>query len=127
MIALRHRALEGFLAFALAAILTTQLHAMELIMVEQHGCHYCEQWDEEIAPAYPKTAEGRFAPLRRVHINEIPEDLTLVSDPAFTPTFILVEDGKELARIEGYPGDDWFWPLLEALLEQNTTYMAGGS
>ena len=76
-------------------------------------------------PCLSQNRRGRFAPLRRVHINEIPDDLTPVSDPAFTLTFILVEDGRELARIEGYPGDDWFWPLLEALLEQNTTYMPG--
>ena len=90
--------------------------AMELVMVEQVGCHYCEQWHKEIGPAYPNTAEGKAAPVRMVQMGEIPKDLDLVSRPVLTPTFILVEDGQELARIVGYPGDNWFWPLLNELL-----------
>ena len=27
----------------------------------------------------------------------------------YTPTFVLAEDGKEVGRIEGYPGDEFFW------------------
>jgi hypothetical protein len=38
--------------------------AAELIMFEQAGCAWCETFDREIAPIYPKTAEGRRAPLR---------------------------------------------------------------
>jgi hypothetical protein len=40
----------------------------------------------------------------------------------FTPTFVLVEDGQELARIEGYPGEDFFWGLLARMLEEHTDY-----
>ena len=36
--------------------------------------------------------------------------------PVFTPTFVLVREGRELARIEGYPGEDFFWGLLAAML-----------
>jgi hypothetical protein len=36
----------------------------------------------------------------------------------FTPTFVLVEDGTEAGRIEGYPGEDFFWPLLAKLIAQ---------
>jgi hypothetical protein len=35
----------------------------------------------------------------------------------YTPTFVLAENGEELGRIEGYPGDAFFWGLLERLLE----------
>ena len=31
---------------------------------------------------------------------------------------MLVENGQEVGRIEGYPGDEFFWGLLERLLEQ---------
>ncbi len=40
----------------------------------------------------------------------------------FTPTFVLVENGVELARIEGYPGEDFFWGLLGMILKQNTDF-----
>lgn len=97
--------------------------AAELLMVEEDGCIWCKTWNTEIAPIYPKTPEGRFAPLRRVDIHaSLPAGLTLAARPVFTPTFILVENGKELARIEGYPGDDFFWALLEQMLLDHTQY-----
>ncbi|ETX27258.1 hypothetical protein [Roseivivax isoporae] len=91
-----------------------------LVMVEEDGCVWCARWDAEIAPAYPNTAEGRAAPLRRIDLRApLPEDLSLDSRPRITPTFILVRDGVELDRIEGYPGADFFWPMLGAMLERS--------
>ncbi|HHH89016.1 MAG TPA: hypothetical protein ENK45_00445 [Aliiroseovarius sp.] len=115
---------------ALAAIfaLATPARALELVMVEQEGCVYCEQWNEEIGPIYPKTAEGRFAPLRRIDIYEMDASgITFARDVNFTPTFVLVEDGRELIRLEGYPGDDFFWPMLDRMLTATTTFSAGES
>ena len=99
------------------------LSAAELIMVERQGCHYCIEWKTDLGPIYPKTAEGAFAPLRVIDIADSPPpgvrfDTTVV----FTPTFVLVEDGTELARIEGYPGEDFFWGLLRMMLEAKTEF-----
>ncbi|WP_299788128.1 thioredoxin fold domain-containing protein [uncultured Marivita sp.] len=95
----------------------------QLVMVEQPGCVYCERWDAEIAPAYPKTAEGQFAPLVRADLRAGPPDgVTYARRVVFTPTFVLIDEGEELARIEGYPGEDFFWPLLTKLLEENTEF-----
>jgi thioredoxin-related protein len=96
--------------------------AAELVMVEQQGCEWCERWNEEIAPAYPNTTEGRFAPLRRVDLRAMPEDLNIARRVNFTPTFLIVENGQELARLEGYPGADFFWPVLAKLLKDHTDY-----
>lgn len=93
------------------------LKAAELVLVERHGCHWCERWIAEIGPAYPKTPEGARAPLRRVQITALPDDISFDSRPVFTPTFVLVEQGKELGRIEGYAGDEFFWFLLKQLLD----------
>lgn len=99
------------------------LQAAELVMVEEHGCVWCAEWNETIAPIYPKTTEGKFAPLRRIDLHDtVPDDLTFNSKPVFTPTFILVEQGEEIGRIEGYPGEDFFWGLLERMLLEETTY-----
>lgn len=90
----------------------------ELLMFEQPGCIYCARFNEEIAPKYPKTDEGRAAPLRRLQLRDpLPQDISLVSLPIFTPTFVLVDDGAEVGRIEGFPGEDFFWPLLGDLLK----------
>lgn len=93
--------------------------AAELIMLEQPGCVWCKRWNEEIGVAYPKTAEGRQASLRRVDITAPwPEDLSAVARERMTPTFVLVEDGVEIDRLRGYPGEHFFWPLLAAMLEK---------
>lgn len=107
---------------ALAIMQALPAAAAELVMVEQPGCEWCERWNEEIAPAYAKTTEGRFAPLRRVDLRDMPEDLQTSRRVNFTPTFLIVENGRELARLEGYPGADFFWPVLGNLLKDHTDY-----
>lgn len=93
--------------------------AAELIMVEEPGCVWCARWNTEIGPIYPKTAEARRAPLRRMDISDVSASgITFKSRVTFTPTFILVEDGQEVIRIEGYPGEDFFWGLLAEMLKQ---------
>ena len=93
--------------------------AVELVMYEQQGCPWCEVWNERIAPIYPKTEEGARAPLRRVDIDEtIPEDLSAIPVSPFTPTFVLVDNGREVGRIIGYPGEDFFWGFLENLMQK---------
>lgn len=91
--------------------------AAELVMFERRGCSYCAQWHEEIGPIYPKTPESRSAPLRRVDLDQRrPDDLAHLAPVSFTPTFVLVEGGQEVGRILGYPGQDFFWGLLDELL-----------
>lgn len=92
--------------------------AWVLVMVEQHGCVYCTRWNAEVAPEYPVTPEGRFAPLRRVNLRNLPADLTFERRVIFTPTFVLMGDGAEVARLEGYAGEDFFWGLLGRMLSQ---------
>ena len=90
-----------------------------LIMAEETGCMWCALWNKQIAPIYPKTAEGRAAPLRRIDIHDDPPpDIAFARRLTFTPTFVLVNEGKEVARIEGYPGEDFFWGLLEQMLRE---------
>ncbi len=97
--------------------------AVELVMVEQPGCAYCRQWDREVADAYPKTAEGRAAPLARVQMRALDDSGYAFARPVnYTPTFVLVDDKRELARIEGYPGEDFFWGLLGMMLKAQTDF-----
>lgn len=91
-----------------------------LMMAEEPGCIWCARWNDEVGHIYPKTGEGRAAPLRRVDISQpLPDDIALARRVNFTPTFILLDDGAELGRLEGYPGDDFFWGLLGQLMDQH--------
>jgi len=89
----------------------------QLIVVEETHCPYCARFNAEIAPAYPKTEEGITAPLRRVNIDDgWPADLSHIKTESLTPTFILIQDNRELGRLHGYQGDEFFWFLLGELL-----------
>ena len=111
----------GFLIFAMP-IVCGNLMAAELIMVEQQGCYYCLEWKDQLGHIYPKTPEGKYAPLKTIDITEVDLLKGLQRDVIFTPTFVLMEDTKELGRLEGYSGEDFFWELLELILEKETDY-----
>lgn len=91
-----------------------------LLMVEQAGCVYCRMWEHDLGPIYPKTPEGKIAPLERTDLHKpFPADVTITGGkPVFTPTFILLQDGVEVGRIEGYASEDFFWGLLGQALEK---------
>ena len=90
---------------------------IELMMVEEDGCVWCARWKKEIGPIYPKTEEGKKAPLRTIDKHRgLPDGITTARGLFFTPTFVLLVDGVEAGRIEGYPGEDFFWGLLAQLV-----------
>jgi hypothetical protein len=119
-----------FSAFTLAGIIflaTPGARAAELIMFEQAGCEWCAKFDREIAPIYPKTEEGQRAPLRRVNIDQpLPKDLAFIQVERLTPLFVMVDKGREVGRIRGYPGDDNFWGLLGVLIKRLDAPEAAG-
>jgi len=109
------------------ALTWSNARAAELVMFEQAGCAWCEAFDREIAPIYGKTAEGRRAPLRRVDITrKLPRDLAFLDVERLTPLFVLVDRGREIGRIRGYPGEDHFWGLLGGLMKELDTTGTGG-
>lgn len=97
----------------MAAPIGAGAKAAELVMFEAANCVWCAAWDRDIGAIYPKTDEARIAPLRRVDIDgPRPADLSGIRGVVYTPTFVIVEDGKEIGRILGYPGEAHFWGLL---------------
>lgn len=99
---------------------------LALVMFEQDGCPWCAKWDNDVGPGYAKSDEGQVAPLVRRDIHDpIPPGMTLASPPQFTPTFVLMRDGRELGRIQGYPGSDFFWAMLDGLLAKAGAGSAG--
>jgi hypothetical protein len=91
----------------------------QLLMAEEDNCYWCEKWHEDVGEIYPKTKEGKTAPLARFNIHNGYSGAIFTKGINYTPTFILVNNGLELGRIEGYPGEDFFWALLSILLKEN--------
>ncbi len=117
---------------ALAGLLATSAHGIspasaqtvaaartELLMYDQAGCSYCVRWRAEVGPGYSKSAEGRRAPLRIINLRgPRAEGIALASPIRLTPTFVLVENGREVGRISGYGGADFFWGMLGDLMRK---------
>lgn len=99
---------------------------LRLIMFEKEGCVWCARWHAEIGPAWPNSAEAKVAPMTHVDLHEdLPEDIEIARPVAFTPVFVLIDDGVEVGRVEGYPGDNFFWFLIDELIEKAGGEVAG--
>ncbi|MEE9319684.1 MAG: hypothetical protein V3U76_04490 [Granulosicoccus sp.] len=106
----------------LCLLLTTSTLAatdVELLVIEQDYCPFCERFNRDITPGYSKTAEGRLAPLKQLDLHETwPAKYAEIKSATVTPTFILISDGKEIARLAGYPGSEYFWIELNEMLDK---------
>lgn len=86
---------------------------LQLMMITKPGCVYCRQWRRDIGPGYSANPLGRQLALFETDIDgPYPDGLALARRPYVTPTFILLRDGAEMGRMEGYVGRDKFWPML---------------
>lgn len=91
--------------------------AAELLMFHQRGCVHCQRWETEIGVGYSATSEARRAALRRLDIRDkLPDGITLKRNVTITPTFVLVDDGKEIGRVVGYAGADFFYGMLDEVM-----------
>ncbi len=112
--------LIGALALALTALFPAAGRAVageaEMLMYRRDGCPWCLTWDRTILPAYPKTDIGRALPVRMIDMDGDEEPAVRLARPVrYSPTFVVVADGEEVGRIEGYPGEDFFWGLMGRL------------
>ncbi len=85
-----------------------------LVMVDDRGCVYCARWNRDVRQSYLASPEGQFAPLvqrQRGH-----PDLAFLPGLRYTPTFVVLAGGREVGRIVGYAGPDFFWGELAGLL-----------
>jgi len=113
-----HYGLLTLAALCVGIVMASAANAAELIMFRRDGCSWCARWDREIGPIYPKTEFSSRAPLRLINLDHDLKPAIVHVPILYTPTFVLAEDGKEVARIEGYPGDEFFWFRLESLLKK---------
>lgn len=115
----RRIVIGGLAAFAAAPVQAIAQARSELIMFRKPGCPWCIAWDREIGPVWPKTELGQRFPIRMVDITDKNVNLyvNLKIPVVFTPTFVLVHDRQEIGRFEGYPGEHFFWGLIERLIK----------
>lgn len=111
----------GAAAIAACMLLPDGAQASELVMFDQTGCIYCQRWEQDVGRLYAKTDEAKKLPLRRINIRDQDKSgITLASPIRYTPTFVVIDNGREVGRITGYSSDDSFWGLLDALAAKLT-------
>ena len=89
----------------------------ELIAFEAPGCNYCPIFRRDVVPSYAATRAGKTAPLRFIDVNDTAADRLQLSGPVtMVPTVVLVRDGVEIGRINGYFGRENMHRLLDTLL-----------
>ena len=65
------------------------------------------------------SAAGRTAPLFEVDVDgPFPNGLALDRRPRITPSFILLDRGVEVGRVEGYVGQRYFYPVLQEMMQR---------
>lgn len=90
--------------------------ATALIMIEDAGCPYCARFDAEVRDGYVKSPEGTFAPL--VRRPRRAADVAFLKGIVYSPTFVLLVEGREVGRIVGYQGSELFWMELAGLMQK---------
>jgi thioredoxin-related protein len=107
------RALVG--GWLLVSLPTAGLTA-ELILVEQGACYSCVRFKKEQGDVFDLWF-GKEFPLRRVDIHgRWPYKDAGIRRPMGTPTFIVLEEGKEIGRFAGYGDSPRFWKKLDDVL-----------
>ncbi|MGI9332512.1 MAG: thioredoxin family protein [Gammaproteobacteria bacterium] len=92
---------------------------LRLLMFDAPDCEFCAAWEQQVGAIYARTAEGRRAHLGRAYaFGPPPEGVSLAGPVRFSPTFVLLRNGREIDRITGYNSEEQFWGLLGRALAQ---------
>ena len=116
------RALAIAAALMLFALASLPAGAAELVMFDRKGCPWCAKWHAEIGvEGYARSPEARTAPLRVYLVGTpMPADIKQLKPIIGTPTFVLMDNGVEVDRFEGYPGKAVFYGRLQLALDRLT-------
>ena len=101
---------------ALWFCLSSTAYAAELIMFSMKSCGYCRSFLEEAAQEYKNTDNAKVLPLRIISMDrrnaprwfDTAYKAKKIDGIAGTPTFIVFDSGKEVARLIGYNGKERF-------------------
>ena len=102
------------------------VYAYELLMFQMPSCIYCQRFLSEVAPEWNTTLYGKKLPLRVIDISgttalwftkALKEGR--IDGISQTPTFIIWDDNREVARTVGYSGKTNFYEMVDKFLKSN--------
>jgi thioredoxin-related protein len=90
---------------------------LELVVMEAPGCTYCELFRRDVLPSYQASERAKDMPIRFLDVNDTtPEALGLESGIDIVPTFVVLKNHKEVGRIPGYMGPEYFFHSINHLV-----------
>jgi len=98
------------LALTFAASLQTAAADSRLIMVTSDYCPSCQAWELDVGKVYDKSPYATTLPLTRVEIgSKMLGGVTFQKPVVGTPTFLIIHNGQEIGRQNGYIDAEMFW------------------
>ena len=107
-----HVSLFKVFALALTFAVSPQTAAAEsrLIMVTSDHCPSCQAWELDVGRVYDKSPYSTILPLTRVEIgSKMPGSVTFQKPVVGTPSFLIIHNGQEIGRQNGYFDAEMFW------------------
>ena len=87
----------------------------EVVVFEIGGCKYCTVFRDNLGARYQASTTNAVAPMRYVDVGRLdPADFQLASDITTVPTIVLMQDGKEIDRVEGYPMSEVLFGMVKS-------------
>jgi len=115
------------LALILSLSLVSTSFAAELIMFSTKTCGYCRAFLKEVAPTYAQSEYAKLLPLRIISMDEAhaPKwfdrayDEQRIDPIVGTPTFVVFNNGHEVARLMGYLSKEDFYKDIGGFYTKN--------
>lgn len=115
------------IALILLLSLVSTSFAAELIMFSTKTCGYCRAFLKEVAPTYAQTEYAKLLPLRIISMDEASApkwfdkayDEQRIDPIVGTPTFVVFNNGHEVARLMGYLSKEDFYKDLGGFYKNN--------
>ena len=101
------------------------VYALELLMAHNPDCGVCQKFIKEVAVDYNDSVQAKTLPLVIISVYDQPEWFkqayaeNRIKPIRGTPTFIIWNGRKELARIVGYSTKDKFYSTLTELFPRD--------
>lgn len=111
--------------------LVSPVSAAELLMFSSNTCGFCLAFLKDVAPDYIKSPNQGILPLKIIDIDrkKTPQWFTEALDNdkidgiRGTPTFVIFDNGSEIARLVGYQGKDKFNKDINNFIATNTEFL----
>ncbi|MDX2205084.1 MAG: thioredoxin fold domain-containing protein [Hyphomicrobiaceae bacterium] len=107
------------LVAAYDAMASARAAPVELLVFEHPDCQYCRVFRRDVLPRYQEGTVTSKAPLRFIDLERTDTaGLGLRGGVHVVPTFVLMQNGREVDRIVGYWAPENFFRMLSHILER---------